>query len=603
LRPDGHLFLGTSENIGQFNDLFTPVEKKHRIFRRKSHDGTALPRLPLRLGPSRAILPNVSTRGNALSAVSMRQVVEEQILERFAPAHVIVNRDADVLYYSNRTGKYLEAPSGTPTRQLLTSARKGLRLDLRSVFREAVETGRPQTRSGVYVENESGGMQMLSLTVEPFKARDTVEPLFLVLFADQGSVVSREEAFDHIKASRDGSAEQVERELRETRERLQSVIEEYETALEELKSSNEELVSVNEEMQSTNEELEASKEELQSVNEELHTVNLELTVKIEALDRANTDLQNLFEITDIATVFLDQKLAIRTFTPAVSKVFNILPADAGRPITDLSSPLNMADLSADIAKVFENGLPLERRLEHSKGLFNYLVRIAAYRDAKKRVEGIVVTFIDVTSLTHAEGRQRVLIAELQHRTRNLLAIVQSIAQQTLGKGASLQSFNDRLATLGRVQSLMSGAMDDHIDLATIVSMELKAIGASVGDKVTVSGPSVMLGFEPVQTFCLAIHELATNATKYGALNSETGKLAITWTVQTRGDLGFFLMFEWKESSLTSIPARTRSGFGSELIEKALTFTLRATTDLRFEPNGVVCTIEMPIAAQASSSNS
>jgi two-component system, chemotaxis family, CheB/CheR fusion protein len=186
-------------------------------------------------------------------------------------------------------------------------------------------------------------------------------------------MLSRDEALARAQALQDGIAADTERELRETRDRLQSTIEEYETGLEELKSSNEELVSVNEEMQSTNEELEASKEELQSVNEELHTVNAELNGKIDALDHANSDLQNLFESTDVATVFLDRTFVIRSFTPAVTKIFNILPTDKGRPITDLSSRLDLAGFSDDIRKVFADGGSVERRIDSDSHETHYLV--------------------------------------------------------------------------------------------------------------------------------------------------------------------------------------------------------------------------------------
>ena len=164
--------------------------------------------------------------------------------------------------------------------------------------------------------------------------------------------------------------------MRETRERLQASVEEYETALEELKSSNEELVSVNEEQQSTNEELEASKEELQSVNEELQTLNGELNAKIDALDQANSDLQNLFDSTEVATIFLDRSLVIRSFTPAVGKIFNILPTDRGRPITDLSARLRLPDFAADLKQVFATRQLVERRAEALAGDRTYLVRLA-----------------------------------------------------------------------------------------------------------------------------------------------------------------------------------------------------------------------------------
>lgn len=593
LRPDGYLFLGTAENVSQFAELFAPIEKRHRIFRRRS-DSASTVRLPIVLHGFRGGQTSASApRRSALSGLALRQVVDEQVVDRFAPPHVVINRDGDLIYYSSRTGKYLEAPAGAPTRQLLTMARKGLRLDLRTLFREVVETGRAASRNGISLEIDEGGVQVVNLTIEPLGDRTAGEPLFLVLFSDQGPLLSREEAINRAQAGHEGAVIHTERELRETRDRLQSMIEEYETALEELKSSNEELVSVNEEMQSTNEELEASKEELQSVNEELHTVNAELNGKIDALDRANSDLQNLFESTDVATVFLDKKLVIRSFTPAVGKIFNILPTDRGRPITDLSSRLDLAGFADHIRKVFSDGEPIERRIDSEGHGPNYLVRLAPYRDSDHRIEGIVITFVDVTSLTRSEAKQRMLVAELQHRTRNLLAIVQSLAQQSLGKGGSFEGFSARLAALGRVQSLVGGAAIDQIELGDLIRLELQAVGAAERN-VSVSGPCVALGFELVQTFALALHELATNAVKYGALKDDQGHLSVSWRLQTNGQSAPTLLLDWIESGVKNLAKPTRKGFGRTLIEQALAFTLRAKTQLSFGDNGVSCHIELPL---------
>jgi two-component system CheB/CheR fusion protein len=596
LRPDGYLFLGSAENVSQFDDLFAPIEKRHRIFRRS--DSASSLRLPilfhgLRLGQGSELVP----RRSPLAGLALRQAVDEQIVEHFAPAHVVVNHDGDVVYYSARTGKYLEAPAGAPTRHLLTMARKDLRLDLRTLFREAVESGRTATRNGVSLDSEEGGVQIVDLTIEPLGDRAAGERLFLVLFADRGPAHGREEALNRAQTSHDAAAH-TERELRETRDRLQSMIEEYETALQELKSSNEELVSVNEEMQSTNEEIEASKEELQSVNEELHTVNAELSGKIDALDRASSDLQNLFESTDVATIFLDRNLVIRSFTPAVTRIFNVLPTDKGRPITDLSSRLNLSDFPDDIRKVFAGAKPIERQVESDEHATHYFVRLAPYRNGGQKTEGVVVTFVDVTSLTRSEARQRLLIAELQHRTRNLLAVVQSLAQQTLGKGGSLEGFSTRLAALSRVQSLVGGAMDDHIDLGDIIRLELQAVGASDA-KTSVSGPPVALGFELVQTFGLALHELATNAVKHGALRDGPGNLSVSWDVRHNGQGIPALVLDWQETWAARFPKPDRRGFGTELIEKALAFTLRAKTELVFGDDGVACRIELPLPLQTA----
>jgi two-component system CheB/CheR fusion protein len=598
LRPDGYLFLGTSENISQFGELFAPIEKKHRIFR-KRRDASLGIHLPLTVrGLGSGHVTEHHTRKAALSGMAFRQAVESQVLEQFAPPHVVVNRDGDVVFYSPRTGKYLEAAAGAPTRQIVAVARKGLRLDLRTALREAVETGHPVTRDSISVEAEDGRVQMITLIIAPMNDHPGGEPLFLVLFADQGPTLSREEALRPY-ATQDGAALQLERELRDARERLQSMIEEYETALEELKSSNEELVSVNEELQSTNEELEASKEELQSVNEELHTVNADLTIKIEALDRANGDLQNLFDSTDIATVFLDRDLMIRNFTPAVAAVFNILPGDRGRPITDLSSRFSLPDLTKDIAGILAGQEPIERRVEQDDHKAHYLLRLGPYRNGERQTEGVVVTFTNVTTLTRAEAHQRVLIAELQHRTRNLLTMIQSIAVQTLCKDVLLDSFASRLAALGRVQSLVSDAIDDTVDLAEILRLELQVHGADQSERVTLGGPPVSLSLEEVQIFALVLHELATNAVKYGALKQEAGRLAVIWTVENGAENQPHLILGWRESDVSMPFEVSRRGFGRKLIEQALTFTLRARTNLTFGSDGVSCRIEMPLGSRST----
>ena len=598
LRTGGYLFLGTSENISHFRDLFSPVDKKNRIFRSRDDRAPAY-HLPMAVHGSRskAMALDTTPRRTRSSSAGLRTSVQTQVLDRFSPPHVVANREGDVVYFSTRTGKYLEAAPGLPTRQLLTMARRGLRLDLRTVFREAVETNRTVTRAGVKVESDDGRVQIVTLTVEPInEAMD--EPLYLVLFADDGLTLSREEADSRLHSPADGVSAQLENELRDTRERLQALVEEYETALEELKSSNEELQSVNEELQSSNEELEASKEELQSVNEELHTVNGELSAKIDALDRANGDLQNLFDATNIATVFLDRQLTIRNFTPAVGRLFNILPSDRGRPITDLSGPLRLPTLAQDVASIASGRDQIERQIHRDDDGSHYLVQYASYRDADNLAAGVVVTFVDVTSLTQAEARLRVLVAELQHRTRNLLGVVQAIARQTLGRGGTLDSFKDRLAALGRVQGLISQAVDERVELGQLVRLELEAHGA-LGDaqseaRVTLAGPYVALDLGRVQSVALVLHELSTNAVKYGALRDNTGSLSVAWHVTTR-DGQPLLLLDWEEHGV-AIPAGTamKDGFGMQLIRRSLTNTRLAVSEVQFGTDGVSCHIEFPL---------
>ena len=597
LRPGGYLFLGTSESVSQFADAFTPVDKKLRIFRSRDTHSSPL-RPPTLVGHVARLFPSSPaqvSRPQPSGGTAMRQAVERQVLERFAPAHVVATRDGDVVYYSPRTGKYLEPAAGAPTRQLVNMARKGLRLDLRTAFADAVDRNARAIREGLAVETEDGRIQLVTLTVEPLAEGGEDKPLFLVLFADEGSLLSRETGLTRDQAQNGGAVAHLETELRETRERLQSLVEEYETALEELKSSNEELVSVNEELQSTNEELEASKEELQSLNEELHTVNAELNLKVDALDRANSDLQNLFESTPLATVFLDRNLAIRSYTPAVAEIFNILPGDRGRPLTDLASRVDVPDLSADVAAVLASGRTVERTPDRGGAGPHLLVRLAPYRGAGERVDGIVVTFINISTLINAEQHQQVLIDELLHRTRNLLAVVRNIARQTLGRGGSVDTFSDRLSALGRVQNLVTRAATDAVDLCELITLELDAHGVLGSGQVAVEGPPVALRFGQVQTFALALHELTTNAVKHGALKVPEGRLAIRWHIEARAAGGRGLVLDWLETGLALDPVPAAGqGFGRELIERALTFDLQARTRFHLAPGGATYRIEVDL---------
>lgn len=596
LRSGGFLFLGASENASQFTDLFTPIDKKARIFRSRDV-GPAIGRPPLVLTapPLAPARPRPSADQRQPSGFSLRDTIQAQVLDRHAPPHVVVNREGDIVHYSARTGRYLEPPAGQPSRQLLSMARKDLRLDLRALLRDATEQNARVRRNGVIVEADDGHSYTVDLTVEPLAAREG-GPLYLVLFSNESPVngAARRGELD------DDRNQALEQELRETRERLQSMIEEYETALEEIRSSNEELVSVNEELQSANEELEASKEELQSLNEELHAVNAELLAKVEALDLANSDLVNLFESAEIATVFLDTGLVIRSFTPAVSRVFNILPADYGRPITDLASKLEIPTLQDDIAQAFAGGPPRERRIRALDGEAHFLMRAMPYRSASREIEGVVVSFVDVTSLTEAEARQRLLIAELQHRTRNLLAVVRAISTQTILTSNSKEEFESkftaRLGALARVQSLLS-AEPGAVTAGALVRLELSALNADIdGKRVTLSGEDIALEPGIVRVFALALHELATNALKHGALASETGTLDVRWTRE--GDLGApRLRLEWRETLDPPRVAETpaHQGFGRELIERALPYQLGAETEYRLTPEGVRCVLLIPLS--------
>ncbi|MER9326864.1 PAS domain-containing protein [Mesorhizobium sp. M0152] len=588
LKPGGYLFLGTSESVGQHDDLFATVDKKHRIFQAREHASPHV-RLPVLIGDGRSgAFPHESTGARkGAPGYPLRQAVEAQVLERFAPPHVLVNGDGDVVYYSARTGRYLEAPQGIPSRQLLTMARRGLRLDLRAALREATTTRRTVVRENLTVEEDGERVQPIKLTIEPLAERDNGEPLYLVLFEPSGPVQARS-GMDGESRESDSTAD-LERELRDTRERLQSTIEEYETALEEVKSSNEELVSVNEEAQSTNEELEASKEEMQSLNEELNTINAELTSKIEELDHANSDLRNLFESTEIATIFLDRNLVVRTFTPAASSFFSLRPSDVGRPLTDLSSQLDYPQLKPHIDKVFETGETLNHHLARdTKGRF-HMVHINPYRDKSNRIQGVVVTLVDVTVLAQAEEHQQVLISELNHRVKNMLAVIVSIANRTRESSETKEEFAQaligRLHAMSRAYGLLSRERWKEASVKKLLHQEIEPFGI---DRFELEGEEVKLGPQQGLSLSMAIHELATNAAKYGALSKPRGKVVVKWSSD---DDVFTLAWREKDGPAVKEPAST--GFGLTLLQGEIGYRLGGKVETAFLKDGLSVEILFP----------
>ena len=301
----------------------------------------------------------------------------------------------------------------------------------------------------------------------------------------------------------EGTLAQLQNALMGTSDELQSLTEEHQTALEELRSTNEELHSVNEEMQSTNEELETSKEELQALNEELHTVNLRLTDKIEELDEANSDLRNLFDSTEIATVFLDRHLVIRSFTPAIVGLYNLIPSDHGRPLTDISSHLQYTTLREDVAFVLSTLEPLERRIMRDDRAANYVMRILPYREPDSAVSGVLVTFVDVTNIVRAEEalvaadvRKDVFLATLSHELRNPLAPIRIAAQLLQSPNLDPDHTENAKAIIARQVAHMSSLLDDLLDVSRItrgaflLKKEYVDVDVLIADAVTEVQPTV-----------------------------------------------------------------------------------------------------------------
>jgi two-component system CheB/CheR fusion protein len=599
LVPGGVLLLGSAETVARHDGLFTPLEKEHRIFLRR--DGPSLPlKLPSHSAPrahsaSAGPAPDQEKRTNRLRSVA---VANSRVLERFASPFVVVTEDGAVLQYSSHAGGFLLPALGSPSRSLFDMARRSLRRPLRGALRDAAETGRTVERA---VQGDADGAGAVTLVVEPLPGQEP-DRLYLIVFKENGSARSGPPSAGSDGSSADEVAAEVERELRETREQLQSLIEEHETALEELRSSNEELHSVNEELQSSNEELETSKEEIQSVNEELHTVNAQLSMKVDELDRANSDLRNLFESTRVATVFLDQHMIIRAFTPEVASIYNLIPSDRGQPLTDIVSRLDYDGLRENVEQVLRTLEPLERRVSRRDGTAHYLLRILPYRTPESAVDGSLITFVDVTQIVEAEQHQRLLVQELNHRVKNMLTVVISLATQTLRRAGTLEEFSGvflgRVHALTAAYSLLSRESWSAVRLDEIVAEELRPFIAGDRTNVVITGRAVLLDPRGALALGMAVHELATNAAKYGALSVPEGDVFVTWDVERTED-GEHLLLDWVERNGPPVKEPAKRGVGSMLIERALGHDLSGKSKIEFRPEGVRAVIRAPLPTNAN----
>ena len=734
LRPEGVLFLGNSENVSQHLTLFASIGGRSRIFRRLETGKRVLPNFPFAAGTHIAShAPAAADRpGSAGPSLTRRA---ERFAERFAPAYVIVDEDHNILHFSGRTGRYIDPAGGTASLNLFQLAHPDLRLALKAALAEAGQNGRTVRADGLRV-GQNGHSLAVDLVVEPVHERSGSPGSFFILFRD-GATLPAVDVERAAPADPHEHTRRLEAELRATRDRLQATNEELETTNEELKASNEEYQALNEELQAANEELQTSKEELQSINEELTTVNGELGHRVHELARANSDLSNLIESTQIATVFLDNDLRVTSFTPAAIEIFHLVGSDEGRPIAHVKARVSYSELAEDVRRVLRTLAPIEREVDNIEMGTRYMVRVLPYRSVDNYIAGVVLTFVDVTArvraetaLRESEGRQRaliegvpqlvwravdgghwtwsspqwttytglshdesrglgwlkalhpedretalamwkdaarigrlemeervfhaadasyrwfqtratpvwdeagtivewlgtstdihdlrtlqeeqqVLVAELQHRTRNLMGVVQSTAETTLRASNDLEEFGsrfrDRLDALSRVQGLLARLnTGDRVTFENLLRSELEAVGAVDGtlDKVTLNGPSgAALRSSTVQTFALALHELATNALKYGAFAQTSGRLAIIWRVEPAGPDGRpWLHVDWHESGVTMPPADAvpqGTGQGRHLIERALPYQLGARTTYVMGPDGVRCSIAVPVSTHTT----
>jgi len=719
LSPNGYLFLGSSESAEQPGALFRRVDRESHLFQAIAGRKDKLPNLTRLVGAPTLGGAMMPARPQIDQSVS-ESAIHRWGLEQAAPPSILVDEAHHAVHLSELAGRYLQPSGGRLTADLIELARPELRLELRAALHRAFERGEASLSMPILVKfnGDSHRVYLQVRPLHPLGERGTRRAI--VFFIEGEAVDDASETFGGALDDRT-SSETVRRlaeELRLTQSRLRAMREESEAANEELRAGNEELQSINEEYRSTSEELETSKEDLQSVNEELQTVNNELKLKLEGVSRANSDLQNLMAATDVATLFLDPALKIKRFTPRLTELFNVTASDEGRPITDFTHQLQYDALPEDALAVLRDLTSVEREVQSAAGSW-FLMRLRPYRTLDDRIDGVVVTFVDITerrrieealrqseeqlrqetrlvelahfpifvwdldggivqwnrgseqlygytkemalgrrknvllqtevagasvdtviesllatgswsgevSQTTRDGRrltvgaelelatiggrrlvlesvrditdrksweraQEMMLAELSHRVKNTLAVVQSIASQTLRTSENAEQFGDRFE--GRLQALAKShrlLVDpwEGADIEAMAREQLEAHLASDSARLTVGGEQVNLAPDVAVPLGLVLHELATNAAKYGAWSSPSGRVNLNWSRDERRGRPTVTIV-WREVDGPPVKPPDRNGFGSRLIESAIP---NARVRRTFNPDGVAVTIEVP----------
>lgn len=425
LIADGFLFLGSSETVGEFTDMFEVQDRQLKLYKRKSGIHRRYRSTPDRfislVAPIGTSIPSPLVKAAGRVKMPLREMTEQGLLQHVDPVGIMVNNRGDILYLYGRTGRYLEPSQGVPgISNVLSMAREGLRVPLSSALQNAVATKTITRSPGLRVKT-NGHFITANLTIRPVVSGAITtkeDSLYLVIIeevmhgdlAQKSQTVETCEGVAVLDSNTDACVEALKQELRAKEEYLKVANEQLETSNEELKSANEEMQSVNEELQSTNEELETSKEELQSVNEELATVNAELQTKVTDLTQSNNDMNNLLAGTGIGTIFVDHNLRILRFTPSATQIINLIKSDVGRPVGHIVPNLVGYDhLILDTQEVMDTLIPKEVEVQTTSG-FWYLMRIMPYRTLENVIEGAVMTFIEIT-------KRKQLEEELSNRSR------------------------------------------------------------------------------------------------------------------------------------------------------------------------------------------
>jgi two-component system CheB/CheR fusion protein len=592
LNPGGYLFLGTSESIGRHGQSFSILDKKHRILQRNDAGKGVLP-------PSQ--FPALLTRHPPLSEIVVKAVASVQdridksvqrVMEQYAPAYFVIDRNHEIVRFSGSEARhYLEPSPGAANLHLFSILHKTLRPAVRAALQKALADQQPVVSDNLSMRID-GKSRAVTLIVEPIiEGAGKERGICVVAFRDASPSAAVVEP--GVPMTSPDAVAEMEKELNATRLQLRAASDELETTIEDMKSTTEEFQAVNEELQSSNEELETAKEEMQSINEELQTVNGELASKNELLTRLNSDLQNLLDSTRIATVFLDDDLRIRHFTPALIELFPLRDSDHGRPITDIVNLLNYDDLKRDVAEVLAFHTIVQHEVALKDKTVTYLLRIQPYKTVTDVIDGVVLTFVDISERKRDEEHKLLLADELQHRTQNLIAVISSIANSTICGDRPVaelrQVFFARLNALSKANAMLVSEGGRGALLGEIVRAEL----AGFSERVAVEGPVIRLTPAATQGFGMVIHELATNAAKYGALANGSGNVSVVWSSSgLDGELPR-LIFRWRERGGPPVKAPTHKGFGSSILERAID-TSDHPAQFDYDPEGLTYDLSIPL---------
>ncbi|MBV6273613.1 PAS domain-containing protein [Alcaligenaceae bacterium CGII-47] len=475
LRDKGYLFLGNAETIGRHDNIFETISKKWRIYRKigpMRHDILNFPSLR---GTSKPRPPN--ERVTFLeSNTSVGDVARRALLEHYAPASVLIDGNAGVLYYHGQTGDYLEQPTGEPTKDLIAMARHGLAAKLRGAVQEAMD-GNKRVTTSARVRYE-GTSRPVTIIVTPLTVALGDGDRLLVSFEQTPSALTQSTTDRRDSQQGANDVHDLQEELTAVRFRLQNTIEHLETTNEELKASNEETTSMNEELQSTNEELETSKEELQSFNEELNTINSQLQHKIVELEDVTNDLNNLLTGSEVATLFLDNKFCIKWFSPTTRELFDLVSSDIGRPVSHFARKFSDDNLLPDAEQVLTKLSTIEAEVSADSGRW-YLRRMLPYRTQDNHIAGVVITFNDITDQKHATDavhdariyseavietiRQPLLVltADLRVKSANRAFYGQFRARQRDTEGQPIDALGNGQWAIPRLQALLKEVLSKN----------------------------------------------------------------------------------------------------------------------------------------------